>query len=106
MKTILLIATILIAGCNQVPRQMVASHRNHGDDMDNSGNIPQPNMNELIKPIIVVAVKKREPNAADGWGGGYGSIIVKDKSGEYFNFNGAYLVGEALIATYNIGDRS
>lgn len=60
------------------------------------------NLNDMKKPCIVVAVKKRDPDA--GFHGGYGSIIIKDAAGAYVTFSGNTFEGGPLIETYKTGD--
>ena len=59
-------------------------------------------INDMKKPCVVVAVKKRDADA--GFHGGFGSIVIKDANGVYVTFDGNSYNGEALVATYNAGD--
>lgn len=62
----------------------------------------RPKLSKVKRPAIVVAVKKREPDA--GFHGGFGSIILQDKTGKLFVFDGNSFDGEALVASLNKGD--
>lgn len=60
------------------------------------------NLNDLKKPIVVIAIKPKEHDA--GFHGGYGSIILRDASGVYLTLDGNSFDGEALVASKKIGD--
>jgi len=62
----------------------------------------RPSINDVKKPCVVVAVKKRDDSRQlDGW---TGSIILKGADGVYTTFESHTNEGAALVSSYNKGD--